>query len=178
MGMRNCIWVWKVGLFVVLAMMMAGCSLLEETAVKLTDHLDAETAIVEYLDATNPLIEESYDIEVEAETGVWAEEDIDKALAFVTETTIPALEAVLEKTKEVKVEWEPLQASHEALILSNEKLLESYVLYVEDLKNGNFEMSETASAAYDLSLEEYDKHERLFAETAEEYKVDVYLEEE
>lgn len=176
--MRNWIGVMKIGLLVVFAMMMAGCSILENTAVKLTDHLDAETAIIEYLEATNPLIDESYDIEAEAETGVWAEEDIDKALAYLTDTTIPALEAVLEKTKKVKVEWEPLQASHEALILSNEKLLESYVLYAEDLKKGNVEMSDPAITAYDLSLEEFDKHEKLFAETAEEYKVDVYLEEE
>ncbi|MGM0838434.1 MAG: hypothetical protein ACQEV7_20070 [Bacillota bacterium] len=170
--------IWKSGLVLVVAMLIAGCSLLEDTAVKLTDHLDAETAILDYLDATNPIIEDSYDIEVAAETGFWAEEDDAKALAFLTESTIPALEKVLQKTKEVTVDWEPLQASHEALILSNEKLLESYVIYAEDMKSGNFEMSEVATAAYDLSVEEFEKHERLFADTAEEYKVDVYLEEE
>ncbi|WP_417898687.1 hypothetical protein ABN702_21850 [Bacillus haimaensis] len=170
--------IWKSGLVFVVAMLMAGCSLMEETAVKLTDHLDAETAILDYLNATNPIIEDSYDIEVAAETGFWAEEDDAKALAFLTESTIPALEKLLQKTKEVTVDFEPLQASHEALILSNEKLLESYVIYAEDMRSGNFEMSEEATAAYDLSVEEFEKHERLFSDTAEEYKVDVFLEEE
>ncbi|MCA1320247.1 hypothetical protein LC085_10045 [Bacillus tianshenii] len=170
--------IWKTGLVFVLAILMAGCSLVEEKAVKLMDHLDAETAILDYLDATNPIIEESYDIEVAAESGFWNEEDDAKALAFITENTIPALEKVLQDSKEVTVDWEQLQPSHDALILSNEKLLESYVIFAEDMKKGNYEMSEAATVAYDLSVEEYEKHERLFAELAEEYKVEVYLEEE
>ncbi|WP_339148687.1 MULTISPECIES: hypothetical protein [unclassified Sutcliffiella] len=158
-----------VGLFVVGSVLTA-CS---EMVDKINEQAEAQDEIIDYIEASNPVIQAAADAEIAADEFVFGEEDLERAHTFLVKTTIPELEKVVADTEAIVLTLEPLQPSHDKLIEAHNKLLEAYSTYAEGFYNGDESLLDKG----DMLYEEYgaisEEHEFLFTELADEYRLEV-----
>ncbi|NLP50208.1 hypothetical protein [Bacillus sp. RO1] len=153
---------------------LTACSEIVDT---ITEQVDAQDELIAYIEDSNPVIEASVNVEVAADEFVFMEEDIESAYTYLVETTIPALQKVVEDTEAIVISFEELQPSHDKLIEAHKKLLETYSTYAEGYYNDDESLLEKGDLLYEEYGVIYDEHEALFTELAEEYNLEVELEE-
>lgn len=153
---------------------LTACS---EVVDKVKERAEAEEQIIAYLEDSNPVIQASGEAEIAADENVFAEEDLERAHAYLVETTIPALEKVVEDTEAIVPSFEPLQPSHDKLIEAHKKLLEAYSTYAEGFSSGDESLLEKGDSLYEEYGAIFDEHEALFTEVADEYRLEVEIEE-
>lgn len=158
----------------VVGSVLTACS---ELVDKINEQADAQDEIISYIEASNPVIQAAADAEVAADEFVFGEEDLDRAHAFLVETTIPALEKVVADTEAIVLSLEPLQPSHDKLMEAHKKLLEAYSTYAEGFYNGDESLLEKGDKLYEEYGAIYEEHEVLFTELANEYRLEVEIEE-
>ncbi|QFT87400.1 hypothetical protein FIU87_01935 [Bacillus sp. THAF10] len=158
----------------VIANTLTACS---EAVDKIKGQIEAEEEILVYLEDSNPFIEAGVQIEMDAAENVFEEEDLERAHAYLIETSIPALEKLVEDTELIDLSWEPLQPSHDKLIQAHKKLLEVYQVYAEGYKLDDESVLEKGDALYEEYNVIFEEHMTLFTEVAEEYKVEIEIEE-
>ncbi|KPB03431.1 hypothetical protein [Bacillus sp. CHD6a] len=142
----------------------------------ITEHVDAQDELIVYIEDSNPVIEAAVDVEIAADEFVFMEEDLESAYTYLVETTIPALEKVVEDTEAIVITMEELQPSQDKLIEAHKKLLETYSIFAEGYYNGDESLLEKGDLLYEEYGEIYEEHEVLFTELAEAYNLEVEIE--
>ncbi|WP_404469433.1 hypothetical protein [Sutcliffiella horikoshii] len=153
---------------------LTACSEVVDT---IKEQVDAQDELVAYIEDSNPVIESAVNAEIAADEFVFMEEDLESAYTYLVETTIPTLEKVVEDTEAIVITMEELQPSHDKLIEAHKKLLEAYSTYADGYYDGHESLLEKGDLLYEEYGVIYDEHEALFTELAEEYNLEVEIEE-
>ena len=162
-----------VGLLLVVNALTA-CS---QVVDKINGQAEAQDEIIAYIEESNPVIQSGAEAEFAADEFVFGEGDLDRAHTFLTEKTIPALEKVVVDTEAIELTMEELQPSHDKLIAAHKKLLEAYSAYAEGYYDGDESLLEKGDLLYEEYIAIFEEHETMFTELAEEYRLEVEIEE-